>query len=53
MDVEICEAVHYFNPAVQGNTFASAGIPIDRVGAGIDKNAVRLGSVEKRAEQND
>lgn len=50
---EIGRHVHHSYLPVQVFPLARAGLPIDRVGAGIDKNAVRLGSVEKRAEQND
>ena len=50
---EIGRHVHHLDLPVQAFAFARASLPIDGVGAGTDKNAVRLGSVEKRAEQND
>ena len=50
---EIGKHVHHLDLPVQPFPVEGASLPIDWVGAGIDKNAVRLGSVEKRAEQND
>lgn len=52
-NIEIRRNIHHPNLPVQPFPVEGASLPIDWVGAGIDKNAVRLGSVEKRAEQND
>ena len=52
-NLEVSKHIHHLDLPIEAFAFAGAGFPIDRIGTGTDENAVRLGSVEKRAEQND